>query len=222
MFGPGRPASKPNITNVRALEASDLASYKPDQKTNRVLKIRESHHRVARLMAIGLRNFEIAERTGYSEIRISHFRKDPAFMDLVSTYSKVEDEAFEKNRDVYYETVISNRQLAANEINDRLQEAPDEFTVAQLVAIHSDAADRTGYPKRTVATNINLDFAARLDRAVERTNRVRQIEGEVVRSLPPALSGINASRDALGGGGEGEAQQAPRLIEPPPQLRRRA
>lgn len=214
MFGPGRPAAKPNITAVRPLTQAEVDNYKPDPASNRVKQIRDSHHRVARLMALGLRNFEIAEETGYNTVRISHFRKDPAFQELVNHYRSVEDEAFIAGRDNYYEDVISNRKLSAAEINDRLQTKADEFTIAQLVAIHADAADRTGYPKRTVATNINVDFAARLDRAVERTMKV------IDHEPTPAISSPSHHR-ALDGGGPGEHHQAPRLEGVPPELIKR-
>lgn len=212
MFGPGRPKATPNIIAVRPLTEEDLASYAPASDTNRVKKIRESHHRVAKLMALGLRNFEITELTGYSGVRLSHFRQDPAFMNLVAKYKGQDDEAFVKGRDVYYDTVISNRQLSASELNDRLHEDPSEFTVAQLVAIHADAADRTGYPKRTVATNINVDFAARLDKAYERSMKVV--------NPSPALS---APAYAIDGGGTGGGLTDPRQeVLPPEPLKRRA
>lgn len=212
MFGPGRPKATPNILAVRPLTKAEVDSYKPDPSTNRVKNIRESHHRVAKLMALGLRNFEITERTGYSEVRISHFRQDPAFMNLVAKYKGIEDKAFEASRDVYFETVISSRQLSAAELNNRLHETPEDFTIAQLVAVHADSADRTGYPKRTIATNINVDFAARLDRAVERAMKVvNSVPTLSAQSTPPVISGA----------GEGEVLEAPRLEVPPPQVFRR-
>lgn len=214
MFGPGRPVAKPEILSVSPLTKEDITSFVPEEAntTNNVKQFRDSHHMVARLFAMGLRPGEVARRVGYSLARVSTLRSDPAFQELIAVYRKDVDEIFRENADEYFETVAANRVIAARRINDLLTDEDRDLTPAQLIAIHSDSADRTGYPKRTVAVNVNVDFAARLDKAIAKSAQAR---------LP--------SQGAAGGGGPGES--ALRTSAPPseplqgdiiPPMRRRA
>lgn len=162
---------RPTVDSVRELSEEDLAclirapSVIPPMK-----KLRDSHHRVARLMAMGLRPGQLATATGYSHGRISTLAQDPAFQELVAHYRSLVDDSFKEVADDYYDTLSANRIIAARLLNDKLCDAdPDDIGFRELVLIHADAADRTGYPKRTVALNVNADFASLLDRAIERS-----------------------------------------------------
>lgn len=181
VFGPGRPGKRPAILGTRSLSKAELASLQQGSAPA-VKQLRDSHHMVARLCALGLRTGDVAFRTGFSIIRISTLRKDPAFAQLVEQYRQDVDEAWKEAADEYFETVISNRITSARLIRDKLEAAdPDDVTFGQLVAIHSDSADRTGYPKRSVAVNVNVDFAAQLDRAIARSAKA------LPESPPPAI-----------------------------------
>lgn len=218
MFGPGRPAMKPEILSVTPLTAEDITNFTPapaSQAGSKVAVLRDSHHMVARLLALGLRPGEVARRAGYSLGRVSTLQSDPAFQELITKYRGTVDESFAETADEYFETVAANRIIAARRLNDMLTDDEKEFTPAQLVAIHADAADRTGYPKRSVAVNVNVDFAARLDKAIAATKK----------ALPsPTFQG------SAGGGGLGEDARVPSPAAPPPEskaeilppLRRRA
>lgn len=177
MLGAGRPAKFPSIDGVRELEQVEVERLKPGREPA-VKALRDSHHMIARLCAIGLRTTEIAERTGYSIARVSVLRNDPAFRELVEQYKVDVDESFRENVDEYFSLVAKNRTLSARLINDKLSEIEDldDVSIRELVAVHSDSADRTGYPKRSVAVNVNVDFAARLDQAIQRSNRAKIIE----------------------------------------------
>lgn len=171
MFGrSGKPAKRPTIDAVRELTAEDWAGLRRATNSNPVKRHRDSHHLVARLFAMGLKPGEVAAETGYSLGRISTLSADPAFEELTAFYRSVELDSFAGARDEYYESVSGNRRMAARMINDKLCEtAPEDISFRELVLIHSDAADRTGYPKRTVAFNVNTDFAALLDKAIQRS-----------------------------------------------------
>lgn len=184
-FGAGRPASKPSIDGVRELTSEDIATYVPGRATT-LKNIKDSHHMLARMFAIGLRPGEVAKRTGYSPTRLSVLRSDPAFIELVEQYKASVDTTWEENVDEYFELMAQNRIKTARLINEKLEEAEDDIdkvSFRDLVSIHSDAADRTGYPKRSVAVNVNVDFAAKLDAAIKRTNAA-QGQAKVIDITP--------------------------------------
>lgn len=161
---------RPTIDRVRELSREEVLAYKPAKNPNPVKTHRDSHHRVARLFAMGMRPGQVAAATGYSNQRIWTLNADPAFQELIANYRAMVNDSFVEANDEYYETLASNRVIAARLINDKLSEAnPDDVGFRELVLIHSDAADRTGYPKRTVALNVNADFASLLDRAIQRS-----------------------------------------------------
>lgn len=208
----GRRSVDPEILSVRELTREEVANVKLASEPA-VKKLRDSHHMVARLIAMGVRPLsEVGRRTGYGEARIAVLQGDPAFQNLVAEYRKVVDDEYHDATDEYFGTVAANRTLAAQLINDKLNAVDDldDVSLRELVAIHGDAADRTGYAKRTIITH-NFDFAAKLDNAINRSNKVRTInhdptspsglpspasEGRQVeaygashsRSLPPAPS----------------------------------
>lgn len=174
-LGAGRPAIHPRIDGVRELSHQDIATLEHG-RAPAAKGLRDSHHRLARMIALGLRNEELLEASGYSNGRISVLKADPAFQDLIAHYRMMVNEGFTEAADEYYRTVSANRTISARRINDKLADDDEDIPLRTLLAIHSDAADRTGYPKRSVAVNVSVDFAAKLEKAVQRSKTVRQIE----------------------------------------------
>lgn len=219
MFGPGRPRSRPEVLGTAPLTKEELLTYTPAKNTNKVAVFRDSHHRVARLFAFGMKPGEVADAAGYSLSRISTLWADPAFQELVAVYRREVNEGFREEADEYYATVNANRVIAARRLNDKLTDDDEDFTVAQLVAVHADAADRTGYPKRSVAVNVNVDFAAKLDQAIKRSATVRTIEA---KALPPPSLSVHSPDGGQGAApakADGSRQPVTATSEP---LRRRA
>lgn len=209
------PSGRPHIVGVRELSAEELVDVKRGASAP-VKKLRDSHHMVARLFASGLAPGEVARETGYSLGRISILSSDPSFQELVSHYRGMVDLAFVGSQDEYFSTISANRRMAARLINDKLCDTnPEDIAFRDLIAIHADAADRTGYPKRTVALNVNADFAALLDKAIQRSQSAEGAAPHtdldlIAVSSQPALD--PPSKAAT----EGE------VCLPPPLLRRRA
>lgn len=182
MLGAGRPAAKPLIGQTRPLTKAEVLTT-PRGKSPAVKTIRDSHHMVARLFALGLKPGQVAARSGYSRVRISILSGDPAFQELIATYRAMVNEEFKEEIDEFFSMTTANRNIAARLLNDKLADAePDDLSIRELQSVIADAADRTGYPKRTVAVNLNVDFAARLDRAVKRSAEAR--------ALPPPTSNV--------------------------------
>lgn len=174
-LGAGRPPKQAKVLGVRELTREEVLGTSRG-KAPAIKSIRDSHHMVARLFALGLRPGEVAERSGYSLGRISVLYADPALRDLIEKYRGNVDASFREAADEYYSTVSANRVMAARLLNDKLCSVePEDISIRELVVIHADAADRTGYPKRQVAVNFNVDFAARLDNALKRSEQARVI-----------------------------------------------
>lgn len=196
MLGPGRPAKRPSIDAVRELTREEVASQ-PRAQVPVVLRLRDTHHMVARLFASGLRPWQVAEKTGYSLARVSTLSGDPAFKELVASYRDSVNEEWRQSVDEYFESAIAVRTTSLRLIRDKLEEAePGDIPLNQLVAIHADTADRTGYPKRKESINLNIDFAERLDRAVKRSSQAKVIE----HSSPELGHPVAAQAQALAGG----------------------
>lgn len=190
MLTRGRPAAKPEITGVRELTRAEVLSVRRGREPA-VKELKDSHHLVARLFAMGLRPSEVAFEAGYSLGRVSTLRADPSFQELIAFYRADENAAFREKRDNYYDFVIANRNLAARHLNDRLsdEEQAASISTSQLIAISADGADRTGYVKRSVNVNVNADFTQALEAAIKRTReekarRELAAEGKLIELNP--------------------------------------
>ncbi|HEX4500120.1 MAG TPA: hypothetical protein VH187_02970 [Scandinavium sp.] len=148
---------------VQAVQKSSIAP---------VQKFRDSHHRMARLFASGLRVKEVAELTGYSVSRVSLFHTSPAFQDLIAEKRKIEDEVHRDQITAYNQLILSNGLKAERKIADKLDDddESEEMSVRELISIARDAADRVGLSKRSVQVGVSVDFASLLDRAIKRSN----------------------------------------------------
>jgi hypothetical protein len=142
---------------------------------------------MAQLFACGLKTKEVAELTGYSLARVSVLRSNPAFDDLVDQKRGLDEVEIRDGMQAYYQIILENGLKAERKLADKLDDddETEELSVRELISISRDSADRVGLSKRTVQTNISVDFAQMLDRAIARTRTVREIEAK-------AISGIKA------------------------------
>lgn len=157
--------------------SDDLPAIAKPTKYKRLARIRDSHRMVARMIALGLKGTEIAQRLGYHANTVTRLQADPAFQELVAQYRQGIDETFYAGADEYFDLLRKNSIAAERMLSDRLalaEEDEDLPSTRELVSISRDGADRIGYGKRSTQTNINLDFAARLDKAIARTKSVGQ------------------------------------------------
>ena len=135
---------------------------------------RESHHAVARMLAIGMSLSMIRQRTGRSARSISLLLADPSFQELIAIYSERVDEKWEEVTDRYLDLGISNMIRAESLIADKL-EADDEVPITVLDKISQGRADRFGYSKNSTL-RVEHDFASALDKAISRSDKARVIE----------------------------------------------
>lgn len=181
--GPGRTPTYPGISSVRELTQHDIDSFKQGRDPV-IQRYRDSHHQMARLFAMGLRVSEVAREMGYSIGRVSVHHNNPIFRELIAGYSKVNDEVTRDSIASYNALILANGMKAERKIADRLDddEENDAFSTRELLSIARDAADRVGLSKRSIQTNISVDFAAMLDRALDRTQRAKQPQLSLVHS----------------------------------------
>lgn len=214
MLPRGRLAKPRPIVSIRDLTRVDLEALREKRVgPPTVSRFRDPHHRLARLCALGLRDREIAERSGYSIQRLGTLKMDPAFNELVAKYRGTVDEEFRETVDDYYSMATSNMLKAERQIAERLDAADEEgetLPVNQLIAISRDAADRFGYGKKQTNLNVNVDFAAQLEKAIQRSGKTIEGTSPPPRSLKPEAVSARAT------------PPAPPLIQPQVTLRRRA
>lgn len=131
---------------------------------------------VARLLAYGLSQTEVAERTGYSLNRIGILARDPSVNELVARYrdTEVRDALASEIADDYREMNMLRRQALrlAKERLDRADDMDEPPPMRELQPLISDLSDRTGYPKLSVSAKADGDFSDRLSRAIEASGRV--------------------------------------------------
>jgi hypothetical protein len=170
---PRNPRGKPyHILSVRPLIEADLATLREKSApVARLQTLRDSHHNVARHMASGLSNVQIADVTGHTLGSLSRWRRDPSMQDLVAHYRAMITEEWHEEVDQIQRYATRNMLKAERMISDKLDEADetgDLPTFRDLVSITSDRYDRFGYGKRSSSTNLNIDYASALEAAIAR------------------------------------------------------
>lgn len=139
----GRKASPLHMEYCRELNGADLELIQnPPEKgitTRPLVKLRHTHHFLARMLAEGRKNGEVALMTGYSPSRISILQNDPAFKELISYY-KENVEA--KYLDVH-ERLATLGLSSLDELQERLESEPDSFKHRELLELAEFALDRS-------------------------------------------------------------------------------
>jgi len=144
----GRKAEPLSMAYLRDLNAGDVDQIlnPPEQgvTTRPLVKLKSAHHTLAKLMAEGIKMVEASAITGYSLSRISILKNDPAFNELVHYYSQQKEQIY---LDVH-ERLAKLGMSAAEELQERLEDDPDSFTVKELREVMSDALDRSSAPSK--------------------------------------------------------------------------
>lgn len=163
------PASRGlDIEFVRNLTpADDTAAALPQATEGHAsVRIRTSHHALAKAVANGQTHEQASLTTGYSPGYIGILCKDPAFADLVSYY---QTQALDEFVD-YSKRLAAVGTTALEIIQDRMEQNPDKIGLAVLKDIVEMAFDRSvapskGGPKAGAnngpgGVNVNVTFSA--------------------------------------------------------------
>lgn len=181
----------------RKLVAADMALLDSARGTTAppLKALRESHHQLARLLAQGLKQVEVAAITGFSQSRISILKADPAFKELLAHYSAERDSAF---ADIHGQLAALSVDVLG-ELRDRLLDEPESFKNTELLAFMTTTLDRVGFGAKTKVehTNIHLSASdlAEMKRMVSEAQNGSITRGNGV----PAAAGLSESGEAGNG-----------------------
>lgn len=175
----GRAAKPVAGTEVRALTQADLALLATEKgvASTPIKRLRDSHHALARALAVGCTPAQAQLITGYSNSRISILQADPAFQELVAHYQGLESE-------VHGDMVDRMRTFGLDcvaELQERLDESPDDFSPSFLLEAAKTMADRTGAGPKSTQTNVNVN--------VNYADAIRAARERAARSAPPLEAG---------------------------------
>ena len=180
--------------HVRDVTESDLALLASERgvKPPAIAKLRDRHHSLARCLAQGMSNTEASAVTGYDPSRVSILKADPTFRELISHYRSKEDSALAD----WSQRAASLSLMAVDEMTDRLEEAPEDFTVGQLLEVTKVLADRTGHApvQKVQQTNINVELGNRMLAARQRLANLSEIISPVI-DLQPVRGDDGSSSD---------------------------
>ena len=173
----GRPAAPLTFNIEGELDMLDLVALREPRESTAppIKKLRERHHALARYLAMGTHPGEAGIICGYSASRVSILQGDPTFKELVAHYRGCATERYYDGHSAMSELHID----AIEELRERLEEQPEEFTQGQLMELAKLTADRTGLGVST-KTEVNLK-----DGLADRMAAGRR-RAQALRSIPDA------------------------------------
>lgn len=157
-----------------AISDADVASLQEERGVTapQIVKLRERHHALARLIAEGKKPGEAALIARYSQSRVSILMNDPAFLELIMHYKEVVNREFVDFQRKLAELGVD----AATVLQERLEDAPDDLSDALLLRLVEVSADRTGHgPSAKTEVNVRIGLAERLSAARHRQAQMRDI-----------------------------------------------
>ena len=161
--------------DVLVRQNSSIGSVTPHLK-----RIRHTHHRLARLVASGVRPVEISAQTGFSPGRISTLQNDPAFAELVVFYKENEIDAFFDDK----EKLLALRSDIVEELQRRVDEDGESMSIGDLMTLFKAVGDRSGIapanktPQGGNTVNLNIGLLHQID------EHLAQVEAQKVKALP--------------------------------------
>lgn len=175
-----RSPRTPYIKSVRPMEKSDIETLRQPSARARLQNIKDVHHTIARLIVSGLTLTEIAQEVGYTVSRVSVIKGSPAMEELIERYRGQVDESWRRQWDADQEAMVAVRRKSLRIIQDALDNHDEEpVPLAMVAKFYDSTADRSGFHRKTAKENINFNFAANLEEAINRSRKV--IEGDFSR-----------------------------------------
>lgn len=178
--------STPEISNIRSVTRADLSHLSVKRPPNQLQTLHDNHHRVARALAGGLSLGDTAAICGMSYNRVSTLKSDPSFIQLIAHYRAMITSEWVQ-QDTVIEFMRTNALKAQAMIADKLDDAAEKnefLPTRDLLGIAELGLDRTGYGKVNKNVNINVDFAAKLEAARNRSSGARVIEASAASLAP--------------------------------------
>ena len=154
-------------------------------------RYREHHHAIASMMAAGMTDAMIRRQTGVSFYRLSSYRSDPTFNELIAQKAEKIAEKFDQNIDAYLDLGMGNMIRSEALIAERLNE-DEPIPLLTLDRISQGRADRFGYSKHSTM-RVEHDFASMLDKAIARSGKapeIKQIEAQAEAPMTPSQQSL--------------------------------
>lgn len=170
----------------RPLEVADLQMLGEERaiKAPPIKRLRQRHHMLAQYIARGIPQGEAAVLCSYTDARVSILMGDTSFKELVTFYGKqVEEEFLGLDKKIAHlgEDLV-------DEIQERLDDTPEDFSIGQLSDLMTKTLDRSGFgPATNQNVNIKVGLADKMAAARKRIDDMRQsdvIEGTATEVLP--------------------------------------
>lgn len=137
----GRPPGASAALIRELTEEDDLAvaEVATDNGVRALTRIRQTHHAMARLIAEGRANTEVAAITGYTPQRVMVLKQDPMFSELVAYYAAQKDEIY---LDVHQRLATLGMD-AVEELRERLHDKPESMSTRELIELTELTLDRS-------------------------------------------------------------------------------
>jgi len=188
------------VTDIRVLSREDLNVLKEKRPQVQLQSIRDQHHRVARAIAAGLSNTEVAAVCGISYNRVSMLKADPAMIELIAHYRSIITADYVQANDPvndFLSTIRTKSLAMIEEKIDAASEAGEFLPSRDLAAFAELGLDRTGYGKVNKNLNVNMDLGKNLENAINKTAKLREVRTiEAPRPTQPQSVPGGESRSA--------------------------
>lgn len=185
------------------LRGRPKGGYIPDTERKPALqRIKERHRLLAKFVAAGLTRNEVAARMDMSPERVGQLMLDPAMQNLIVQLRQDSNVMAMTGMDeiaVLRSVSLQNAMRAALAMQENLnyyEDADERMPVSAAAKIFELSADRVGFGRHATNINVNVDFAAQLDRAIDRSRAVRTIDASP--SSPGAAPQLAPSGDGRG------------------------
>lgn len=148
----GQEAEVLHLEILRELTPEDLTGEQaPGPGVPMLKQLRQTHHLAARLLAEGRQGIEVSTITGYSQARLSSFKQDPAFKELLTYYGEQTRVAFAG----IHERLAAFGFSCLEEAQARLEANPDDFTLRELRAWMEATLDRSIAPSKSAGSTMS-------------------------------------------------------------------
>lgn len=146
----GRPRASIVLEYVRDMTPEDLEELAGPREVRlpAVKRLRYTHHRLARMVALGQKGVDISQLAGFSQSRLSILSNDPAFQELVEFYKTQVDEIFADAA----EEIADMGMDYMRELYNRFEQDPESFSKKELYEFGSGHLNRTILPDKSKGT----------------------------------------------------------------------
>lgn len=164
-FGESWPLTAEDVAVAKAHVESGavIGVVNPDLKA-----LRNTHHRLAQLLAMGMDEVKAGVLCNYTASRVSILKSDPAFSELLAYYKSEVDAEFA-------DFVTTAKELSLDFLGllqQQLDETPEKFTPGMALEAIRTLADRSGNAPvaRSVNVSVNTNLGERMAAARQRVN----------------------------------------------------